>query len=116
MAARRLNGGHALWTGDLDGDGEQELAFGWRLKGSMPYDRPGVGVYDPGDGKIQIVDWGGMAAEDLTLKTSTATGVPKSLPPAAPRTTSRSIGTRGRRPNPSSANPRVASARVCENE
>ena len=77
VAARRLNGGHALWTGDLDGDGEQELAFGWRLKGSMPYDRPGVGVYDPGDGKIQIVDWGGMAAEDLTLEDLNGDGRPE---------------------------------------
>lgn len=64
---RRLNGGHALWTGDLDGDGDEELAFGWRLKGSTPYDRPGVAVYDIRTGDVQIIDWGGMATEDLTI-------------------------------------------------
>ncbi len=73
----RLNGGHALWTGDLDGDGDQELAFGWRLKGSMPYDRPGVAIYDPRTGDIQIVDWGGMATEDLTMADLNADGRPE---------------------------------------
>ena len=67
VEVRRLGGGHALWTADLDGDGSQELAFGWRLKGSAPYDRPGVAVYDPDGGGVQIVDWGGMATEDLTV-------------------------------------------------
>ena len=67
IVIRRLNGGHALWTADLDGDLDQELAFGWRLKGSMPYDRPGVGIYDPTDGEVQIVDWGEMATEDLVV-------------------------------------------------
>lgn len=67
VAVSRLNGGHALWAADLDGDPDEELAFGWRLKGRMPYDRPGVGVYDPGTGDVQIVDWGGMATEDLAV-------------------------------------------------
>ena len=74
---RRLNGGHALWTGDLDGDGDEELAFGWRLKGNMPYDRPGVAVYDPATGDIQIVDWGGMATEDLTIADLNSDGRPE---------------------------------------
>ena len=65
VPVRRLGGGHALWTADLDGDGSEELAFGWRLKGSAPYDLPGVAVFDPDDGDVQIVDWGGMATEDL---------------------------------------------------
>ena len=65
VVVKRINGGHALWTADLDGDGSQELAFGWRLKGSMPYDRTGVAVYDPDTADVQIVDWGGMATEDL---------------------------------------------------
>ncbi len=77
VAVRRLNGGHALWTADLDGDGDQELAFGWRLKGSMPYDRPGVAVYDPTSGDIQIVDWGGMATEDLTVADLNGDGRPE---------------------------------------
>ncbi len=65
VVVRRLNGGHALWTADLDGDGDQELVFGWRLKGSMPFDRPGVAIYDPSTGDVQIIDWGGMATEDV---------------------------------------------------
>ncbi len=76
-AVTRLNGGHALWTADLDGDKDEELAFGWRLKGSMPYDRPGVAVYDPGKGDIQIVDWGGMATEDLTIADLNSDGKPE---------------------------------------
>ncbi len=74
---KRLNGGHALWTADLDGDGDQELAFGWRLKGSMPYDRPGVAIYDPSGGDVQIVDWGGMATEDLTVADLNGDGRPE---------------------------------------
>lgn len=77
VAVRRLNGGHALWPADLDGDGDQELAFGWRLKGSMPYDKPGVAVYDPGSGDVQIVDWGGMATEDLTTADLNGDGRPE---------------------------------------
>ena len=77
VVVKRLNGGHALWTVDLDGDGDQELAFGWRLKGSMPYDKPGVAVYDPGSGDVQIVDWGGMATEDLTAADLNGDGRPE---------------------------------------
>lgn len=74
---KRLNGGHALWTADLDGDGDEELAFGWRLKGSMPYDRPGVAIYDAATGDVQIVDWGGMATEDLTAADLNGDGKPE---------------------------------------
>ena len=77
VAVKRLNGGHALWTADLDGDGDQELAFGWRLKGSMPYDKPGVAVYDPSTGEVQVVDWGGMATEDLTTADLNGDGRPE---------------------------------------
>ena len=67
VVASELGGGHALWTGDLDGDGDEELAVGWRLKGQGDFGEPGVAIFDPGDWKYQIVDSGGMATEDLTL-------------------------------------------------
>lgn len=76
VVVRRLNGGHALWTADLDGDKDQELVFGWRLKGSMPYDRPGVAIYDPSTGHVQIVDWGGMATEDVIAADLNSDGRP----------------------------------------
>ncbi len=76
VVVQRLNGGHALWTADLDADGDEELVIGWRLKGSMPYDRPGVAVYDPGTEDTQIIDWGGMATEDLTVADLNGDGQP----------------------------------------
>ena len=63
----QVGGGHALWPADLDGDGDEELVVGWRGKGQGDFAEPGVAVFDPGDWKYQIVDSGGMAAEDLTV-------------------------------------------------
>jgi hypothetical protein len=62
-----LGGGHALWAADLDGDGDEELAVGWRERGQGDFAQPGVAVFDPGDWGYQIVDAGGMATEDLTI-------------------------------------------------
>jgi hypothetical protein len=60
-----LAGGHALGWADFDGDGNDELAVGWREG------KPGVAVYfvNP-DGTLkqkQLIDDGGMATEDLTV-------------------------------------------------
>lgn len=61
----QLSDGHALGWGDFDGDGNDELAVGWRRG------KHGVAVYkrnpDGKWGKSLMVDDGGMAAEDLAV-------------------------------------------------
>jgi hypothetical protein len=61
----KLSEGHALGWGDFDGDGDDELAVGWRGKPS------GVAIYDiDREGKVlarQVVDAEGMATEDLAV-------------------------------------------------
>lgn len=69
-----LTGAHALGWGDFDGDGEDELAVGWRDK------KFGVAVYKRGpDGawSKSMVDEGGMAAEDLTVADLNGDGRPE---------------------------------------
>jgi hypothetical protein len=61
----QLSDGHALGWGDFDGDGNDELAVGWRRG------KHGVAVYkrnpDGKWGKSLMVDDGGMATEDLAV-------------------------------------------------
>jgi hypothetical protein len=61
----KLTEGHALGWGDFDGDGDDELAAGWRVK---PF---GVAIYDVDrEGKLiarHMVDAEGMATEDLVV-------------------------------------------------
>ena len=61
----KLTDGHALGWGDFDGDGDDELAVGWRGK---PF---GVAVYDiDREGNLtgrHVVDTEGMATEDLAV-------------------------------------------------
>jgi hypothetical protein len=60
-----ISAGHALGWADFDGDGNDELAVGWR-EGS-----PGVAIYSVrNDGSLigkTMVDAGGMATEDLVV-------------------------------------------------
>jgi hypothetical protein len=63
----QLDGGHAIWSADLDGDGDEELAVGWRMPGKGDFEKPGIAVFDPGDWQYQIIEAGGMATEDLTI-------------------------------------------------
>ena len=60
-----LTGGHALGWADFDGDGNDELAVGWRDQ------KPGVAVYTVDrEGALKsklMVDEGGMATEDLVI-------------------------------------------------
>ncbi|MEZ5361317.1 MAG: VCBS repeat-containing protein [Bryobacterales bacterium] len=74
--ADELGGGHALWTADMDGDGDEELVVGWRLEGKGDFAKPGVAIFDPGDWKYQMVDSGGMATEDLTVADFNEDGKP----------------------------------------
>ncbi len=77
VVADQLGAGHALWCGDLDGDGDEELAVGWRGEGEGDFAQPGVAVFDPGDWSYRVVDSGGMATEDLTLADLDADGHPE---------------------------------------
>jgi hypothetical protein len=60
-----ITGGHALGWADFDGDGNDELAVGWRDK------QPGVAVYAVDrSGALTsktVIDDGGMATEDLAV-------------------------------------------------
>ncbi|MEW4569586.1 VCBS repeat-containing protein [Tautonia sp. JC769] len=65
--------GHAVWTIDLDGDGDQELIIGHRdpnPEGAANPAAPGLYVYDPVPGSEPIefnrhaIDVGGVAVED----------------------------------------------------
>ena len=62
-----IAGGHALGWGDFDGDGNDELAAGWREPKS-----PGVALYKVDrNGALQsktMIDQGGMATEDLLVE------------------------------------------------
>ena len=64
-----IAGGHALGWADFDGDGNDELAAGWRDAKPRP---PGVAIYKVDrDGKLvskTMVDEGGMATEDLVVE------------------------------------------------
>jgi hypothetical protein len=60
-----ITGGHALGWADFDGDGNDELAVGWRDQ------KPGVAIYTVDrEGALKskvMVDDGGMATEDLVV-------------------------------------------------
>jgi hypothetical protein len=69
--------GHALWTADLDGDGDEEIVFGH----SDTPETFGVIVYDCADASgtrwnKHVVDAGGMATEDLIVGDLTGNGRP----------------------------------------
>lgn len=69
-----LAGAHALGWGDFDGDGDDELAVGWREKNF------GVAIYkraSDGSWSKSMVDEGGMAAEDLTVADLNGDGRPE---------------------------------------
>jgi hypothetical protein len=69
-----LTEGHALGWGDFNGDGDEELAVGWRRG------QPGLAVYFVnGDGTLKskmMVDAGGMDTEDLIVGDFNRDGLP----------------------------------------
>ncbi len=74
MIEERLAQGHALAWADFDGDGSDELAVGWREKnvGVALYKRTASGEWK----RTQLIDDGGMAAEDLTVADLNGDGRP----------------------------------------
>jgi hypothetical protein len=69
----QLAGAHAIGWADFDGDGEDELAVGWRDK------KGGVAIYKRGANGAwskTMVDDGGMAAEDLAVADLNGDGRP----------------------------------------
>jgi hypothetical protein len=60
--------GHALWTADMDGDGDDEIVFGHSDTPQVP----GVNIYDCQDAQglkwdRHVIDAGGIATEDLVV-------------------------------------------------
>ena len=69
-----LNQGHAIATGDLNANGQDEIVAGWRNANSDG--KIGVKMYyrDGGEWKSDWVDDGGMACEDLRIADLDADG------------------------------------------
>jgi hypothetical protein len=60
--------GHALWTADINGDGNDEIVFGHSdTPGAFGVNVYGVEVNDPASWQKRVVDSGGMATEDLVV-------------------------------------------------
>lgn len=61
--------GHAVWTSDVDGDGDDEVVIGHREPGTGEIKGPGIYIFDPqNDGETwvkHVIDNGGIAVEDL---------------------------------------------------
>lgn len=73
---RGFRRGHAIWTADFDGDGDDDIAFGH----SDTPEVPGVNVYECIDARRgmwrkHVVDAGGIATEDLVATDLTGDGV-----------------------------------------
>ncbi len=66
----KLNAGHAIATGDLFGNGSQQVVAGWRSPNAAK--KVGVKLYYPTDASAKtwssiVIDDNGMATEDLRL-------------------------------------------------
>lgn len=79
-----LRRGHAVWTADVDRDGDDELVIGHSEPGPGEVKGPGVYVYDPQNDtatewRKHVIDNGGMATEDVIVADFTADGWPDIL-------------------------------------
>lgn len=68
----QLRRGHAIWTGDIDRDGSDEILVGHSDPGPGKVKGPGLMVFDCRDGNPdhwhkQVIDDGGIACEDARL-------------------------------------------------
>ena len=83
VIAQPVTWGHAVWTADVDNDGDDELFIGQRDKNKTGSPSgPGVFMFDPvnnGDSLTfhrQIIDNGGVAVEDLLVADFNGDGRP----------------------------------------
>jgi hypothetical protein len=76
-----LRQGHAVWTADVDGDGDDELIIGFREPGEGDPKGPGIFLFDPQDEgktwKRSVIDDGGVAVEDLLCADLNGDGRPE---------------------------------------
>jgi hypothetical protein len=78
----QLKQGHAVYPGDFDGDGDDDVAVGWREAGPGEVKGPGILVFEnvAGDGtkwQQHVLDNGGMAAEDIAVADLDGDGLPE---------------------------------------
>jgi hypothetical protein len=78
----QLKQGHAVYPGDFDGDGDDDVAVGWREAGTGDVKGPGILVFEnvTGDGtkwQQHVIDNGGMAAEDIAVADLDGDGLPE---------------------------------------
>jgi hypothetical protein len=80
----QLKQGHAVWPADFDGDGDDDVAVGFREPATGSVKGPGVLLFEnvEGDGrtwKQHVVDDGGMAAEDIAVGDLNGDGRPEMI-------------------------------------
>ncbi len=77
-----LKQGHAVYPADFDGDGDDDVAVGFREPGPGPVKGPGVLIFENVDGSGRkwtqhVLDDGGMAAEDIVAGDLNGDGLPE---------------------------------------
>jgi len=78
----QLKQGHAVWPADFDGDGDDDVAVGFREPGPGEIKGPGLLLFEnvSGDGtkwQQHVLDNGGIAPEDITVGDLDGDGLPE---------------------------------------